>query len=155
MFHSFDASVIAQQLTGIAYEIFGRIEVTELLGLAWSKPRLLWRAPNVVALARRTCDSCHATVPVLMTFSDQIAFWVATMILSEQNLKERVEVLTKFLHIIRHLFNNHDFNTLMAVLVGLGNSAVSRLRRTWAAIDPELFAVRFAFQTLLLNSAGL
>jgi len=65
---------------------------------------------------------------------NQVAFWVVQMILNETVLKDRVQMLAKFIKVAVRLRASHDYNSLFAVYSGLTHNAVFRLRHTFDAL---------------------
>eukprot|EP01119_Soliformovum_irregulare_P016223 TRINITY_DN4671_c0_g1_i2.p1 TRINITY_DN4671_c0_g1~~TRINITY_DN4671_c0_g1_i2.p1 ORF type:complete len:599 (-),score=177.25 TRINITY_DN4671_c0_g1_i2:33-1829(-) len=115
-----DEEEIARQLTLLEFEIYAAIKHTELLGLAWSKPNLKHRAPNVLRMSDR---------------STKLSQWVATMVLKEEKIKKRVRLIQKLIKIAEYLFQNNNFSTTLAILAGLNTSPIHRLRFTWAEVS--------------------
>ncbi len=58
------------------------LQVTELLGQAWSKPKTKHRAPNVLQLAHQFNDT---------------AGWVTTSVLAFDRARARARVISKFI----------------------------------------------------------
>ncbi|KAK2568320.1 Rap guanine nucleotide exchange factor 2 [Acropora cervicornis] len=58
-------------------------------------------------------------------------FWVITEICSESNLVKRMKIMKTFIKIARHCKECKNYNTLFAIVSGLGHSAVQRLKNTW------------------------
>jgi len=86
---------IAEQITLIDLEIFQKIEFTELLGQKWNKSSFQLLARNTVQLIGRI---------------NQIGFWVATTILLQDKLSERIEALKHFINVAQSLFSLHNFH---------------------------------------------
>jgi len=110
-----DELEIARQMTILEFEMFTKIKSSELLNQAWNKPKLRHRAQNVLALINR---------------STEVSAWVASCIVRESKLKGRSKVMTRFIKIAEHLRKLNNFSSLMAVIAGLNNSAVFRLKFT-------------------------
>jgi len=66
-----------------------------------------------------------------------VSYWVATeIILAPVHL--RAAYIEKFINIgEKCLHNYNNFNTLMAIISGLNNSAISRLKKNWMAISDK------------------
>lgn len=60
-----------------------------------------------------------------------MSFWVATEIVLTPNIKERVQVLKKFITIADHCKSFNNWNTLMEIMIGLNLGCVQRLKKTW------------------------
>ncbi|KAJ3443945.1 ras guanine nucleotide exchange factor i-related [Anaeramoeba flamelloides] len=119
-----DPEEIARQITLIEYNIYEKIKPSELLKLAWSSPKLRHRSPNVIQMIHRF---------------NLISGWVATAILKRERVKERGKALRWFINIASHCRKLNNFNGLMAILSGLGSSAVHRLKHTFDELPEKFF----------------
>jgi hypothetical protein len=117
-----DKLVIAEQMTLIDFEIYERIAYVELTDLKWNenKEKLHIMARNVLNFIRR---------------SNYVAFFVATNILIQKKLKDRVKLLVRFINIAKSLADMHNYNSLMGILVGLGQASIDRLKLSWSRIN--------------------
>eukprot|EP01100_Stratorugosa_tubuloviscum_P004893 TRINITY_DN223_c0_g1_i14.p2 TRINITY_DN223_c0_g1~~TRINITY_DN223_c0_g1_i14.p2 ORF type:complete len:411 (-),score=67.91 TRINITY_DN223_c0_g1_i14:1898-3130(-) len=59
------------------------------------------------------------------------ASWVVSEILAIQNIKQRANVITRFIEVAKHLFRLRNFSGLMQVIGGLGSTPIYRLKETW------------------------
>jgi hypothetical protein len=67
----------------------------------------------------------------LSAFSDLVnleLMWAATAVLSEANLTRRVAVAKHLVRIASECGNNNNFNSMFAIVAGLGHASVARLR---------------------------
>ncbi|GAM22409.1 hypothetical protein SAMD00019534_055840 [Acytostelium subglobosum LB1] len=131
-------SEIARQLTLIEGGIFGRINPTELQQQVWSKDATKHRAPNIMELINR---------------ANKFSFWVASQILWQEDIGDRVSVYEKFLNIAKHLRDMNNFNTLMNIYAGLNQSSIMRLKKTFAQLSPAAVAI-YNMLEKLMNSSG-
>jgi len=115
-FMELNESEVAKQLTLIEFKMFKNIKPSELLNQAWNKPKIQHKSPHVVTLINR---------------ANKISFWVASTILWNARMGDRVKVIDKFIRVANFLRVLNNFNTLIAVIAGLNMSAVSRLKHTW------------------------
>ncbi|KAH3746011.1 Ras guanine nucleotide exchange factor [Pelomyxa schiedti] len=111
---------VAQQLTMIDHSIFRSIMASELLDQNWSKKKTKHKSVNVLRMISR---------------SNQVAFWVATTILSCPKVSDRARVCSKFINVAENLRKLCNFNGLMSILAGLTMSPISRLSLTFQAIS--------------------
>eukprot|EP00298_Acanthocystis_sp_HF-20_P006454 c16314_g1_i2.p1 GENE.c16314_g1_i2~~c16314_g1_i2.p1 ORF type:complete len:420 (-),score=124.61 c16314_g1_i2:44-1303(-) len=121
-----DVEEIARQLTLLEFENYSKISPSEMLNLAWSKPKLRYRAVNLVTLSTRF---------------NAIALWVTKSILNIPNLSKRASRFAWFLKLIDHLRKLNNFQTLGAVYGGLNSSAVYRLDQTKAEVSKESMVI--------------
>jgi len=138
-FLNLDEDEIAKQMTLIEFDTYKAIEPKELLNQAWNKAALKQRAPNVLKMIARF---------------NSISYWVAKLILSEEKLKQRVKVTTKVIRIAQSLFNKNNFNSLLAVMAGLNNAAVHRLKVTHEELSSKDAVSIAKFGQLLSSDKG-
>jgi len=129
---------VARQLTIMEFDLFSRIKPYELLNQAWNKPKLRHRAQNVLALINR---------------STEISAWVASCIVKETKLRNRARVMTRIIKIAEQLRKLNNFSTLMAIMAGLNNAAVFRLKFTREEI-PKQYQQLYEFLMTQVNSAN-
>lgn len=122
LLYVFNEEEIARQLTLVDYRIYQNIQPVELLNCAWSKDKYKYRAKNVLSLVAR---------------STSLTMWVASMVLWQDSLKDRIRALTKLINVAMHLRKLNNFNSVMAVLAGINTSAVYRLKHTKAALSQQ------------------
>lgn len=125
---------IAKHLTTIEYEIYTSIKPAEFFGQAWSKPKTYHRAPNIRAMINRF---------------NEITKWVTTEIVNQEKLRNRVKRFVKFIKIAQHLRTLHNYHTLMAILGGLGDGPLYRLKFTNAEIPAKYQIILKELQTLM------
>ena len=58
-------------------------------------------------------------------------FWVVSETVREQSVMKRMKLLKHFIKVARHCKDTKNFNSMFALVSGLGHQAVSRLRQTW------------------------
>lgn len=114
-----DPEQVALQLTIIEIEIYHRIDMRQLIDARWSKPKFQLLARDAVALITRV---------------NEVSFYVVFSILLQKRLRDRIKILGKYIQIARVCLDLKNFNTLMAVMVGLGHGAISRLAHTWKGL---------------------
>uniref|UniRef100_A0A1A9ZDR0 Rap guanine nucleotide exchange factor 2 n=1 Tax=Glossina pallidipes TaxID=7398 RepID=A0A1A9ZDR0_GLOPL len=79
-------------------------------------------------------------VPMLSRFSELVnreMFWVVTEICGEHNIVRRMKIVKQFIKIARHCKECRNFNSMFAIISGLGHAAVSRLRQTWEKLPTK------------------
>jgi len=113
VFQNTSAREIAEQLTIISSSIYQATNINELLNLSWSKPKTRHNSPHVMASIRRF---------------NQFSFWVPTVILGFESLRERSNAMNKFIEIAKELRNLQNFDGIMGVVAGMTVSSVDRLK---------------------------
>lgn len=79
-------------------------------------------------------------VPMLRQFAELVnreMFWVVSEVCSEHNMVRRMKIIKQFVKIARHCKECKNFNSMFAIVSGLGHVAVSRLRQTWEKLPTK------------------
>ncbi|CAG7722816.1 unnamed protein product [Allacma fusca] len=106
---------LAFQLTLEDYAIFRQIEMTEFID-------------DLFRL-----DSPYGT-PNLNAFEELVnreTYWVVTEVTREINVNRRVQILKRFIKVATQVKDCRNFNSMFAIVSGLGHNCVSRLKNTW------------------------
>ncbi|EPZ32952.1 Guanine-nucleotide dissociation stimulator CDC25 domain-containing protein [Rozella allomycis CSF55] len=114
-FIDIDDVELARQMAIIAFDLFVKIQRSELLHQAWSKPKLQHEAPNLMAFINR--------------FNSESAF-LAVSILSNTRVKARAKVMDKFIRIAYQSKVLRNYSTAFALLSALNSASVNRLKHT-------------------------
>jgi len=117
-------SVITQHLCVIEFNIYQSIQPVELLNQAWNKKELKHRAPNVMKVIKRFNETSN---------------WVVTAILNQFRLRTRAKLVAKFIKIAIHLFQLNNFNSCLAIISGVNNAAIHRLKFTREEVSNKLW----------------
>lgn len=117
------ASTLAEQFSVIDIENYEEIAPWDLI--LWSR----------VSPAEREskCPSLYRLVDRYY----EIGHFVATTIVSEPEVPDRVEMITKFLDVARCANDLGNFNLMMAVYSGITHPVLKRLKTTWASMPSE------------------
>lgn len=112
---------MAIQLTNQDFQIFRQIESTEYIDDLFN------------------IKSKYST-PMLNKFSELVnneMFWVVGEICREPNIVRRSKIVKQFIKIARHCKECKNFNSVFAIISGLGHTSVSRLRLTWEKLPSK------------------
>jgi len=107
---------IAQQLTIIEFEMYKNLLESEFFNLAWRSDKKVKVSPNIAKLIDRF---------------NAVSYWVATEIVMTIDLKERANVLRKFISVAESLKEMNNYNGLMEIVGGLNMWSITRLNETW------------------------
>jgi len=106
----FKPEEIAEQITIVDSDFFGKIEVAE--ALLWAK------------------EQKEEVIPNLTRFTEHfnnMSYWIRTRILQEEESKEREKLGSKFIKIMKVLRKVNNFNSIFAILSALDSAPVRRL----------------------------
>lgn len=83
-------------------------------------------------------------------------FWVVTEVVKETSINKRVNIIKRFIKVALQCKECRNFNSMFAIVSGLGHSAVSRLKNTWDKVSGKYGKIfRVSFLLLLLLCCGL
>ncbi|XP_059489426.1 rap guanine nucleotide exchange factor 2 isoform X2 [Neocloeon triangulifer] len=117
-FLQLNAVEVAIQLTLQDFNIFRQIESTEYID-------------DLFELKSRY------GMPMLAKFGELVnreMFWVVTEVCSEHNPLRRMRIIKQFIKVARQCKECKNFNSMFAIISGLGHLSVSRLRSTWERV---------------------
>uniref|UniRef100_H3B1E6 Rap guanine nucleotide exchange factor like 1 n=1 Tax=Latimeria chalumnae TaxID=7897 RepID=H3B1E6_LATCH len=131
--HRITSEELANHLTAFGWELFKCVHELEFIDYVF----------------RGNCRKrATANLEIVLQRCSEVQLWVATEILLCDSLTKRVELLKKFIHVAAICKQNQDLLSFISVVMGLDNSAVSRLRHTWEKIG-------MVFETLFRHSSNL
>jgi hypothetical protein len=110
-----EPQIVAEQLTGLDWQLYSKITNVELLNKSWSRDDKNV-SPNVRGMIQRF---------------NEVSSWVATNILWQDTMEARVKVYTKVIQTAHALFKLNNFNATLAIISGLNNAAIHRLKFTF------------------------
>jgi len=122
LFEDWDVIEVARQLCLYEQSIYQQIHPKEALNQAWNKHKE--RAPNIIRM---------------IAFFNRMSKWVSTQICHREEFKARVKLIIKFMQLTVALRQYNNFDCMQAVLSGLNNSSVFRMKASWAKIQKEKF----------------
>ncbi|XP_061556079.1 rap guanine nucleotide exchange factor-like 1 isoform X3 [Phycodurus eques] len=125
--HDMSAEEVANQLVAFDWELFGCVHEVEFVCYVFHGERSRWRPLNLELVLQRCSEVQH---------------WVATETLQCHSLPKRVQLLRKFIKIAALCKRQQDLLSFLAVLLGLDNPALGRLRLTWEGL-PGKFRKQF------------
>ena len=79
-------------------------------------------------------------VPNLSLFGELVnreMMWTIGEIVSESNLAKRMRVIKQFIKVARQCKETQNFNSMFAIISGLGHAAVSRLKLSWEKLPSK------------------
>lgn len=138
-FLQLNAVEVAVQLTLQDFCIFRQIESTEYVDDLFE------------------LNSRYGT-PMLSQFAELVnkeMFWVVTEVVTEQNPVRRSKIIKQFIKVARHCKECKNFNSMFAIISGLGHGAVSRLRMSWEKLPTKYLKLFSDLQTLMDPSRNM
>ncbi|XP_038060264.1 rap guanine nucleotide exchange factor 2-like isoform X3 [Patiria miniata] len=138
-FLQLDSNEVAAQLTLRDYGIFQEIEATDYI------------EDLFVLQAKGSNDRLQLFEEIV----NNELFWVVTEVCNELNLVKRAKIIKQFVKIARHCKDCKNFNSLFAIISGLGHGCVSRLRSTWDKVPAKYVKMFEDLQDLMDPSRNM
>ncbi|XP_038609789.1 rap guanine nucleotide exchange factor-like 1 [Tachyglossus aculeatus] len=131
--HRAEAEELAAHLTAFHWELFHCVHELEFVDYVFHGQRGRRETANLELLLQRCSEVQH---------------WVGTEVLLCQPLAKRAQLLKKFIKIAAVCKQNQDMLSFYAVVIGLDNAAVSRLRLTWEKLPGKFKNLFRKFENL-------
>eukprot|EP01087_Luapelamoeba_hula_P007536 TRINITY_DN1845_c0_g2_i5.p1 TRINITY_DN1845_c0_g2~~TRINITY_DN1845_c0_g2_i5.p1 ORF type:complete len:830 (+),score=177.60 TRINITY_DN1845_c0_g2_i5:734-3223(+) len=112
---------IAEQMTLVHYSLFCEIDSTEFFNGGWSKKNAAQVSPRLLAYINRF---------------NMISQWIQTQIVQTSNIETRADLIGRFIQMGKEFLRLHNFQDMMVVNAALNNAAISRLKASWALVQP-------------------
>lgn len=96
--------------------------------------------------------------PNLNTFSALVnreMMWVISEIVAETNIHKRMRGIKQFIKIARQCKETQNFNSMFAIISGLGHGAVTRLKSTWEKLPGKYLRLFQEMQQLMDPSRNM
>lgn len=139
-FLQLNSGEVAIQLTLEDFKIFRQIEPTEYVDDLFE-----------VTLSRYGA-------PMLSKFAELVnreMFWVVTQVVSEPTVMRRMRTIKQFIKLARHFREYKNFNSMFAILSGLGHGAVARLKGTWDKLPTKYHKIFQDMQEIMDPSRNM
>jgi len=90
-----------------------------------------------------------SNLDVFLRRFNEIQYWVATEICLTANMSKRVTLIRKFLKLAAYCKEYQNINGFFAIVMGLGNVAVSRMSQTWERLPSKSRKIFAEFEALI------
>ncbi|KAJ6238323.1 guanine nucleotide exchange factor [Anaeramoeba flamelloides] len=130
---------MARQLTFLFHELYLKIQPSELVSQAWSKPKLKHKAPNVTNIINKFNDC---------------SIYIAEQIVSKETLKQRSAQFVRWIKVGTHIRELNNFDSLLMVISGINNSSCKRMKHTHEDVSKTYWKTYDTFAETMNNSQG-
>jgi len=90
----------------------------------------------------------------MVDWFNKVSYFTATEICVQPELKKRARLIEMFIGVADECRNVANFSSLMAVLSGLNNSAVRRLKKTWDLVSQKHVDVLAQLEELMSDDSN-
>eukprot|EP01100_Stratorugosa_tubuloviscum_P012523 TRINITY_DN597_c0_g2_i10.p1 TRINITY_DN597_c0_g2~~TRINITY_DN597_c0_g2_i10.p1 ORF type:complete len:877 (+),score=349.05 TRINITY_DN597_c0_g2_i10:674-3304(+) len=117
-----DVDKLANQLTLLEFEIAQRIRCDEYLKQRWNKSGK---------------EQAAAQLLFAIDWFNKISAWFCTIVVKESSPASRAQIIQYLIVLANKLLALNNFNGVMEVLSALHNTAIDRLKQSWAMIPSK------------------
>jgi len=110
----------AQYLTMLEADLFRAITPVEFTRMAWQKGDKEVTSPNILRS---------------LEFFNNLSFYISLSVCSSMDVEGRIAMVKQHLQLAELCFTLGNFSSIMAIIGGLNNVAVQRMKKTWAGIS--------------------
>lgn len=131
-----DPLEFARQLTLVEFELFANVPIYECLDQIWKSKRKK-EALQYRELRKNEMEGSGINISRLITHTNQIGYWVATMILGRAEEKLRMAAIKWFIQLAQYCKELNNLTGVTTILAGLQMGPVERLKRSWTLLNEK------------------
>ncbi|KAI9218435.1 ras guanine nucleotide exchange factor domain-containing protein [Blastocladiella britannica] len=139
-FLDLDPTHVALQLTMLEFARFQAIRPIECVLHLWCDTK----DPAVQRELRGITE--------MVSSFNQVSYWVATEVVTQPEVATRVKVIERMIKVAKVCRRERNYNTLVAIVAGLNNSAVTRLKQTWEGVSDKRRATFMEMEELVAQT---
>lgn len=124
-----DSQVIAQQMTLIEKSALTEIEWSDLVEMKWRDT-----SSKVLDWAEYLTKGDISGIDLVTARFNLVSRWVRSEIVLTQDIEERAQVITKYIHVAAHARRLHNYATMVQITIGLTSTDTTRLIKTWERV---------------------
>ncbi|KAK6454505.1 uncharacterized protein RJT20DRAFT_130643 [Scheffersomyces xylosifermentans] len=132
---SIDSTSLATHFTVIEKDMLQEIDWKELIELKWNKeltPVNSW----LEIIVNDNYYNKNKGVNLVIARFNLMVNWVISEIILTKGQSERINIISRFIHIAQNCYVLQNYSTLMQIILGLTSEKVQSLRETWKNLSP-------------------
>ena len=132
---SYDSRSLADHFTMIEKDMLQEIDWKDLIELKWNKeltPVNSW----LEIIVNDDYYIQNKGVNLVIARFNLMVNWIISEILLTQSPKERIHLISRFIHIAQHCLELQNFATLMQIILALTSQRIQKLKQTWKDLIP-------------------
>jgi RasGEF domain len=128
-----DPLEFARQITLVEFELFANVQAYECLDQIWKSKRKK-EAMQYRQLRKNEMEGSGVHISRLISHTNQLGFWVATMILEFKDTKQRMQAIKWFIQLAFYCKELKNLTGVTTIMAGLQMGPVERLKKTWTLL---------------------
>lgn len=138
------SELLAQQLTLVEKAALSEVDWSDLVDMRWDS-----KSPNILNWVEYLAVKHSRGIDLVITRFHIVVKWVLSEIVMTQNLHERVQAITKYIHIASHARQIHNYATMLQITIALTSIDCTRLKSTWELISEADKALLKEMETVI------
>lgn len=132
---SHDSVSLAHHFTAIEKDMLQEVDWKELIELKWNTeltPVNSW----LEILVNENYYSTNKGVNLVILRFNLMVNWIISEVLLTLSQQERINLISRFIHVAQNCFAMQNFSTLMQIILALTSEKMLKLRETWKNLLP-------------------
>ncbi|EGW33123.1 uncharacterized protein SPAPADRAFT_66123 [Spathaspora passalidarum NRRL Y-27907] len=132
---SYDSKSLADHFTVIERDMLQEIDWRELIELKWNKELTPVNSWLEIIVNDNYYDQNKGVNLVIARFNLMVN-WIISEILLTKDHQERINIISRFIHIAQNCYALQNYSTLMQIILALTSERVQKLKSTWRNLSP-------------------
>ncbi|EOA85339.1 uncharacterized protein SETTUDRAFT_83383, partial [Exserohilum turcica Et28A] len=141
---AYDSEMLAQQFTIVEKDALDEIDWKELIDLRWKQS-----SPQIRDWVQYLRTEEARGVDVVIARFNLVVKWVVSECLLIEDIRERAQCITKFIHIATHARRYRNYATMYQIAIALISNDISSLKKTWALVPAAEVLVMTELEALV------
>ena len=133
-----DPYILAEHFTYLELKTLRSMQPSEFLNCSWSALDKMEKSPHV----------CQMTEQF-----NTMSRWICLCIVKEKNIKDRCRIIERWVQVLEAALEILNYQLVFEIFGALCNPAITRLKKTMAAVDPETRKVMDQLRALTTPTA--
>lgn len=132
---NYKSKVLSEQMTLIERDALAQVDWKELIELKWPGTNLD-PVQNWVTFLSDRRNTRLGGVELIISRFNLVVNWVKSEILLTWSIQQRMETISRFIHIAYQCRQNlKNYATMMQIILALGSPIIQKLKTTWSKIS--------------------
>ncbi|RLV95771.1 Guanine nucleotide exchange factor LTE1 [Spathaspora sp. JA1] len=132
---SFDSKSLADHFTMVERDMLQEIDWRELIELKWNKELTPVNSWLEIIVNDKYYDQNKGVNLVIARFNLMVN-WIISEILLTKGAQERINIISRFIHIAQNCYALQNYSTLMQIILALTSERIQKLKETWRNLSP-------------------
>lgn len=132
---SYDSVSLAEHFTIIEKDMIKHIDWKDLIELKWKRdltPATSW----LEMIVNNDYFDSNTSVNLVIARFNLMVNWIISEVVLTVNQQERINIISRFIHIAQNCYSMQNYSTLMQIILALTGEKVQKLRGTWRNLPP-------------------